>query len=165
MAVMWPEAGMVAVARSLGGEHGAGRQALGRDQDRHLLGRGLEHRSGHRGTDQHQGDAEADLPGTALVGGGGQTKTTARLDRRAVAAKADRVGAVVAIGTPVLQLFTDSIWATFNEDVPWVVRLGSAPADPLGPAQATLQVTVAVIGKAASFGLPSGEGWPAEVVV
>ena len=80
--------------------------------------------------------------------------------------KAGRVGAVVVtIGSPVLQLFTDSIWATLSEDVPWVVRLGRAPPDPSGPAQATVQVTVAVTGKAASLGLPSGEGWPAEVSV
>jgi hypothetical protein len=49
--------------------------------------------------------------------------------------------------------------------IPWVVRLGKAPAEPFGPDQATVQVMVAVIGKAASFGLPSDEGWPAEVVV
>jgi hypothetical protein len=62
-------------------------------------------------------------------------------------------------------LFTDSIWATFKEVDASVVRLGSAPADPSGPDQATVHVTVAVTGKAASFGLPSGVGWPAEVVV
>jgi hypothetical protein len=60
--------------------------------------------------------------------------------------------------TPVLQLFTDSIWATSREVAPWVVRLGSTPAEPSGPVQAMLQVIVAVIGKAASFGFPSGEG-------
>ena len=81
------------------------------------------------------------------------------------AVKAERVGAVVmAMETPVLQLFTDSIWATLREVTPRVVRLDRAPAEPLGPAQATVQVMVAVIGKAASFGLPSGEGCPAELV-
>ena len=79
--------------------------------------------------------------------------------------KVERVGAVVtAMETPVPQLLTDSIWATSREVAPRVVRLGRAPADPSGPAQVTVQVMVAVMGKAASFGLPSGEGWPAEVV-
>ncbi len=68
--------------------------------------------------------------------------------------KAGRAGAVVVtIGSPVLQLFTDSIWATFSEDVPSVVRLGSAPAEPSGPAQATVHVTVAVIGKGGVVGI------------
>jgi hypothetical protein len=62
-------------------------------------------------------------------------------------------------------LLTDSIWATRNEEVPTVVKLGNTPAEPFGPAQATVHVTVAVTVKAASFGLPSALGWPAEVVV
>jgi len=62
-------------------------------------------------------------------------------------------------------LLTDSIWATFNEVDAWMVRLGNEPADPAGPDQTTVHVTVAVIGKAASFGLPSGVDWPAEVAV
>ena len=45
-----------------------------------------------------------------------------------------------------------------------MVRLGSAPADPSGPDQATVHVTVAVTVKAASLGLPSGVGWSAEVM-
>ena len=150
---------MDAVARSLGGEHGAGGQALGRHQDRHLLGRGLEDRAGHGSTDQHQGDAEADLPRTALVGGGRDPQTTGRLSPvGGVREGGTGGGGGDGHGTPVLQLFTDSIWATSREVAPWVVRLGEHPAEPLGPVQATLQVMVAVIGKAASFGLPSGEG-------
>ena len=82
-------------------------------------------------------------------------------------AKADRVGAGDwrGHGSSRSQLLTDSIWATRNEEVPTVVRLGKEPADPVGPAQRTVHVTVAVIGKAASFGLPFGVGWPAEVSV
>ncbi len=64
-----PRGGDLAVARSLGGEHGAGRQALGGDQDRHLLAEDSKTRSGDCGAHEHQSHAEADLPGTALVGG------------------------------------------------------------------------------------------------
>ena len=66
-----------------GGEDGAGRQALGRHDDRHSLGRGLEQRAGYRRAHEHQRDAEADLPGAALVGAGGQAQAAAGSRRSA----------------------------------------------------------------------------------
>ena len=93
---------MVAVTEVARGQDGAGRQGLGRHHDRHPFGRGLEQCSGHRRAHEHQSDAEADLPGTALVVPGGQPQTAPGLvDRRG------REGGPggrrdVAIGPPVL---------------------------------------------------------------
>ncbi len=85
-------------------------------------------RSGHGRAHQHQGDAEADLPRTALVGPVDEIRRPPAGSRPSGGGgEGGRAGAVVmAIGSPVPQLLTDSIWATSSEVVPWVVRLGRA---------------------------------------
>ena len=99
-------------------EDGASGQALGRHDDGHPFGRGLEQRSGYRRTHEDQSDAEADLPGAALVGPGDQAQTTARLGLRRGHEGGSGGGGGCDHRISVPQLFTDSIWATFSEDVP-----------------------------------------------
>ena len=164
MAVMSPEAGIDAGGEVAGGEDGAGRQALGRHDDGHLL---ADDWNSAPATAAHTSTRATPRPicqGRRWWVGGRDRSPPAGSRPSGGDAKAGRVGAVVmAMETPVPQLLTDSIWATLSEVDAWVVRLGNAPAEPSGPAQATVHVMVAVIGKAASLGLPSGEGWPAEV--
>ena len=94
---------MDASAQIPGGEDGAGRQALRRHDDRHPLGpktgTAAPATAAHT---KHERDPEADLPGPALVGAGGQAQAASVLDRRR-GAEGGPGGAVdIAMGAPVL---------------------------------------------------------------